>query len=159
MPNEPEGYDPDKITELRKELDNPKKSNLIALLYDVMVIARGLDQKPLVELLRKELTNGYGDEEVPIYRKFALGEKTMIFIEPLGKFKSEYRRKVFRSGNGTVSIVQIVEFIYQGIEREDAWLDFRTELVKHGVKKKVSEMVQEERKSVQKIDLSGLKNE
>ena len=33
------------------------------------------------------------------------------------------------------------------------------QLVKHGVKKKVSEMVQEERKSVQKIDLSGLKNE
>lgn len=151
-------YDPDKISELRKEMDNPTQKNIIKLLYDIYSVAKGMDNVPLAELLERELVQGYKGE-VPVYRKFMLSGKQLAFREPLGKYKAVYKTKMFRSGTSVISISQIVDFIYQGIESQKEWLDFRTVLVRDSIKKKASELEQVAKRDVQKIDLSELKNE
>lgn len=153
-------YDPDKISELRKEMDSPKQTNTIKILYDAYVVAKGMKASDLTKLLEKELIDGYNDDEaVPLYRKFYLGGKELEFRESLGKYKPVYKTKIFRHDGGLTSISQIVDLIYHGIESQREWLDFKTILVTNSIKKKASELEHEGKREVMKIDLSGLRNE
>jgi len=159
-------YDPNKIQQIRTEIENPE-GNVVAKLEAIYHIASALEfdgAKELKELLEKEIYAGYGDDNVPKYRdiemEIAGKALTYRFPDPLSKYAMYTVIDIHILENVKQKAEEVVYHITDGIEKTSEMKSFFRFLYREGTRKLEEERPAEQvARKRERIDFAGLNME